>query len=159
MYYNTLIKTQGELIMKLYIEEKVVNIPADIAWKVLKEMNVWLPKLSTNKGVDYDNDGVFFKQGRKYKVTSKEGVVMDSEIYSVDEANMEIEIHAEHRPLKSILKCRVIDLGNETCKLMRTQGYPGWFGVIFTAFWGKRESGETAEYLDVWKDYAKTLLN
>ena len=43
--------------MKLYIEEKVVNIPADIAWKALKEMNVWLPKLSTNKGVDYDKDG------------------------------------------------------------------------------------------------------
>ena len=159
MYYNTLIKTQGEFIMKLYIEEKVVNIPADIAWKALKEMNVWLPKLSTNKGVDYDKDGVFFKQGRKYKVTSKEGVVMDSEIYSVDEENMEIEIHAEHKPLKSILKCRVIDLGNETCKLMRIQGYPGWFGVIFTVFWGKRESGETAEYLDVWEEYAKTLLN
>ena len=77
--------------MKLYIEEKVVNIPADIAWKALKEMNVWLPKLSTNKGVDYDKDGVFFKQGRKYKVTSKEGVVMDSEIYSVDEARLKMK--------------------------------------------------------------------
>lgn len=27
--------------MKLYIEEKVVNIPADNAWKALKEMDVW----------------------------------------------------------------------------------------------------------------------
>ena len=46
--------------MKLYREEKTVNIPVDIAWEALKEMNIWLPKLSTNKGVDYDNDGVFF---------------------------------------------------------------------------------------------------
>ena len=59
--------------MKLYIEEKVVNIPADIAWKALKEMNVWLPKLSTNKSVDYDNDGVFFKQGRKVQGNFQRG--------------------------------------------------------------------------------------
>lgn len=144
--------------MKLYREEKTVNIPVDIAWEALKEMNIWLPKLSTNKGVDYDNDGVFFKPGRKYKVTSKEDVVMDCIIYSVDEENKKIEIHAEHKPLKSILTCSVTDLGNGSCKLMRTQGYPGWFGVIFTTFWGKRESGETGEYLDVWEIHAKTLL-
>ena len=144
--------------MKLYREEKTVSIPADIAWEALKEMNIWLPELSTNKAVDYDNNGVFFKSGRKYKVTSKEDVVMDCVIYSVDEENKKIEIHAEHKPLKSILTCSVEELGNGSCKLMRTQGYPGWFGVIFTTFWGKRESGETGEYLDVWETHAKTLL-
>lgn len=83
---------------------------------------------------------------------------MDCIIYSVDEENKKIEIHAEHKPLKSVLTCSVTELGNGSCKLMRTQGYPGWFGVIFTTFWGKRESGETGEYLDVWETHAKTLL-
>ena len=102
-------------------------------------------------------DTDFFEIGRKYNITSKEGVVMDCELYSIDEENMTVEIHAEHKPLKSILICKVLNLGENRTQITRIQGYPGWFGKIFTIFWGKRESGETAEYLEVWGRYAESL--
>ena len=53
--------------------------------------------------------------------------------------------------------CKVLDLGDNRTQIIRIQGYPGWFGKIFTVFFGRRESGETAEYLEVWGNYAESL--
>ena len=143
--------------MKMYQRDKILNVSSEFAWQALKEMNKWLPDLSTNSGISYSMDTDLFEIGRKYNITSKEGVVMDCELYSIDEENMTVEIHAEHKPLKSILICKVLDLGENRTQITRIQGYPGWFGKIFTIFWGRRESGETAEYLEVWGNYAKSL--
>lgn len=143
--------------MKMYKKDKILNVSSVYAWQALKEMNKWLPDLSTNSKISYLLDNEFFVIGRKYKITSKEGIVMNCELYNIDEENMIVEIHAEHKPLKSILVCRVLDLGDNRTKIIRRQGYPGWFGKIFTVFWGNRESGETAEYLEVWGKYAKSL--
>ena len=143
--------------MKMYQRDKVLNVSSASAWQALKEMNKWLPDLSTNSGIFYSMGTNFFEIGRKYNITSKEGIVMDCELYSIDEENMTVEIHAEHKPLKSILICKVLDLGENRTQITRIQGYPGWFGKIFTIFWGRRESGETAEYLEVWGRYAESL--
>ena len=143
--------------MKIYKRDKILNVTSESAWQALKEMNKWLPDLSTNSGISYSMYTDFFEIGRKYNITSKEGVVMDCELYSIDEENMTVEIHAEHKPLKSILICKVLDLGENRTQITRIQGYPGWFGKIFTIFWGRRESGETAEYLEVWGRYAESL--
>ena len=143
--------------MKIYKRDKILNVTSESAWQALKEMNKWLPDLSTNSGISYSMDTDFFEIVRKYNITSKEGVVMDCELYSIDEENMTVEIHAEHKPLKSILICKVLDLGENRTQITRIQGYPGWFGKIFTIFWGRRESGETAEYLEVWGRYAESL--
>lgn len=143
--------------MKMYQRDKILNVSSESAWHALKEMNKWLPDLSTNSGISYSMDTDFFEIGRKYNITSKEGVVMDCELYSIDEENMTVEIHAEHKPLKSILICKVLDLGENRTQITRIQGYPGWFGKIFTVFFGRRESGETAEYLEVWGNYAESL--
>ena len=143
--------------MKMYQRDKILNVSSESAWQALKEMNKWLPDLSTNSGISYSMYTDFFEIGRKYNITSKEGVVMDCELYSIDEVNMTVEIHAEHKPLKSILICKVLDLGDNRTQIIRIQGYPGWFGKIFTVFFGRRESGETAEYLEVWGNYAESL--
>ena len=143
--------------MKIYKRDKILNVTSESAWQALKEMNKWLPDLSTNSGISYSMYTDFFEIGRKYNITSKEGVVMDCELYSIDEENMTVEIHAEHKPLKSILICKVLDLGDNRTQIIRIQGYPGWFGKIFTVFFGRRESGETAEYLEVWGNYAESL--
>lgn len=143
--------------MKMYQRDKILNVSSESAWQALKEMNKWLPDLSTNSGISYSMYTDFFEIGRKYNITSKEGVVMDCELYSIDEENMTVEIHAEHKPFKSILICKVLDLGDNRTQIIRIQGYPGWFGKIFTVFFGRRESGETAEYLEVWGNYAESL--
>ena len=143
--------------MKMYQRDKILNVSSESAWQALKEMNKWLPDLSTNSGISYSMYTDFFEIGRKYNITSKEGVVMDCELYSIDEENMTVEIHAEHKPLKSILICKVLDLGDNRTQIIRIQGYSGWFGKIFTVFFGRRESGETAEYLEVWGNYAESL--
>lgn len=143
--------------MKMYQRDKILNVSSESAWQALKEMNKWLPDLSTNSGISYSMYTDFFEIGRKYNITSKEGVVMDCELYSIDEENMTVEIHAEHKPLKSILICKVLDLGDNRTQIIRIQGYPGWFGKIFTVFFGRRESRETAEYLEVWGNYAESL--
>lgn len=140
--------------MKKYEESLVCDINSEIAWNALKMMNEWLPRLSTNKGVKYDLNGDFFYEGRKYEVVTKEGIVMNSEIYKVEEENKYIEIHASHSLLKSILTCSVEKVDENTCKLVRTQAYPGLVGFIFTTFFYKREAGETGEYLKVWSAYA-----
>lgn len=143
--------------MKMYQRDKILNVSSESAWQALKEMNKWLSDLSTNSEISYLMDTIFFEIGRKYNITSKEGVVMDCELYSIDEENMTVEIHAEHKPLKSILICKVLDLGDNRTQITRIQGYPGWFGKIFTVFFGRRESGGTAEYLEVWGNYAESL--
>ena len=124
--------------MKMYQRDKILNVSSESAWQALKEMNKWLPDLSTNSGISYSID-------------------TDCELYSMDEENMTVEIHAEHKPLKSILICKVLDLGDNRTQIIRIQGYSGWFGKIFTVFFGRRESGETAEYLEVWGNYAESL--
>ena len=143
--------------MKTYKRDKILNVTSESAWQALKDMDKWLPNLSTNSEISYSRNNNFFIIGRKYNITSKEGVVMRCELYDIDEENMKEEIHAEHKPLKSILVCKVLDLGNNTVKITRMQGYPGWFGKIFTIFWGNREFKETAEYLEVWGEYAESL--
>ena len=97
-------------------------------------LDKWLPNLSTNSEISYSRNNNFFIIGRKYNITSKEGVVMRCELYDIDEENMKVEIHAEHKPLKSILVCKVLDLGNNTVKITRMQGYPGWVGKILLFF-------------------------
>lgn len=143
--------------MKMYQRDKILNVSSESAWQALKDMDKWLPNLSTNSEISYSGNNNFFIIGRKYNITSKEGVVMDCELYSIDEENMTVGIHAEHKPLKSILICKVLDLGDNRTQITRIQGYPGWFGKIFTIFFGRRESGETAEYLEVWGNYAESL--
>lgn len=143
--------------MKIYKRDKILNVTSESAWQALKDMDKWLPNLSTNSEISYSGNNNFFTIGRKYNITSKEGVVMDCELYSIDEENMTVEIHAEHKPLKSILICKVLDLGDNRTQITRIQGYPGWFGKIFTIFWGNREFKETAEYLEVWGGYAESL--
>ena len=122
--------------MKMYQRDKILNVTSESAWQALKDMDKWLPNLSTNSEISYSGNNNFFIIGRKYNITSKEGVVMRCELYDIDEENMKVEIHAEHKPLKSILVCKVLDLGNNTVKITRMQGYPGWFGKIFTIFYG-----------------------
>ena len=144
--------------MKIYKRDKILNVTSESAWQALKDMDKWLPNLSTNSEISYSGNNNFFIIGRKYNITSKEGVVMRCELYDIDEENMTVEIHAEHKPLKSILICKVLDLGDNRTQIIRIQGYPGWFGKIFTVFFlGRRESGETAEYLEVWGNYAESL--
>ena len=143
--------------MKIYKRDKILNVTSESAWQALKDMDKWLPNLSTNSEISYSGNNNFFIIGRKYNITSKEGVVMRCELYDIDEENMTVEIHAEHKPLKSILICKVLDLGENRTQITRIQGYPGWFGKIFTVFFGRRESGETAEYLEVWGNYAESL--
>ena len=143
--------------MKIYKRDKILNVTSESAWQALKDMDKWLPNLSTNSEISYSGNNNFFIIGRKYNITSKEGVVMRCELYDIDEENMTVEIHAEHKPLKSILICKVLDLGDNRTQITRLQGYPGWFGKIFTVFSGRRESGETVEYLEVWGNYAESL--
>ncbi len=143
--------------MKIYKRDKILNVTSESAWQALKDMDKWLPNLSTNSEISYSGNNNFFIIGRKYNITSKEGVVMRCELYDIDEENMTVEIHAEHKPLKSILICKVLDLGDNRTQITRLQGYPGWFGKIFTVFSGRRESRETAEYLEVWGNYAESL--
>lgn len=143
--------------MKIYKRDKILNVTSESAWQALKDMDKWLPNLSTNSEISYSRNNNFFIIGRKYNITSKEGVVMRCELYDIDEENMTVEIHAEHKPLKSILICKVLDLGDNRTQITRLQGYPGWFGKIFTVFSGRRESRETAEYLEVWGNYAESL--
>lgn len=142
--------------MKVYTETLICNTNAKLAWEALKNMNLWLPELSTNKSVNYDHDGDFFYQGRKYEVVTKEGIVMDCEIYMIDENYKKIEIHARHSILKSLLTCSIEEIDNQHCKLIRTQAYPGCFGFIFTKFFNRREARETSEYLKVWSCYAES---
>lgn len=141
--------------MQVYVETLICNTNAEIVWNTLKDMNLWLPQLSTNKSVHYDHNGGFFYQGRKYEVVTTEGIVMDCEIYRVDDNNKRVEIHARHSILKSVLSCSVEEIDNQHCKLIRTQTYPGWFGLLFTKFFNKREAGETSEYLKIWSCYAE----
>ena len=37
--------------MKMYQRDKVLNVSSESAWQALKEMNKWLPNLSTNSGI------------------------------------------------------------------------------------------------------------
>mgnify|MGYP001654020615 FL=1 len=37
--------------MKMYQKDKVLNVSSESAWQALKEMNKWLPDLSTNSGI------------------------------------------------------------------------------------------------------------
>lgn len=127
--------------MKVYAETLICNTNAKTAWNALKDMNLWLPKLSTNQSVHYDQNGAFFYQGKQYEVVTKEGIVMDCEIYMVDENTKTVEIHARHSILKSVLTCAVKEMDNQHCKLIRTQAYRGCFGVIFTTFFNKKRSG------------------
>ena len=103
--------------MKIYKRDKILNVTSESAWQALKDMDKWLPNLSTNSEISYSGNNNFFIIGRKYNITSKEGVVMRCELYDIDEENMKVEIHAEHKPLKSILVCKVLDLGNNTVKI------------------------------------------
>ena len=144
--------------MKKYIEKLICNIPAETAWNALKEMNIWLPSLSTNKAVNYDDKEVFFYEGRKYEVITKEGISMECELYKIDETNMIVEIHAKHSILKSVLTCSIRKIDEKNCELIRTQTYLGIVGFIFTAFFNKRESDETGEYLKVWEKFAKNKI-
>ena len=114
--------------MKTYVETLTCPTSACKAWEALKEMNLWLPTLSTNRAVNYDRSSDFFYQGRTYEVVTREGVTMDSEIYLVDEAEKKVEIHASHSILKSLLTCSVERIDDHRCKLTRTQAYPGCSG-------------------------------
>ena len=140
--------------MKSYIENLDVDISAERAWEGLKHMNKWLPLLSTNKAVKYDLKGAFFHEGRLYDCVSKEGVVMHAEIIKIDEENLSVEIRAEHKPLVSLLSCSIERLSDTSCRLVRKQSYPGFFGFLFTTFFNRREAGETGEYLKVWAEYS-----
>lgn len=143
--------------MKTYVETLTCPTSASQAWAALKEMNLWLPTLSTNRAVNYDRSGDFFYQGRTYEVVTREGITMDSEIYLVDELKKKVEIHASHSILKSLLTCSVERIDDHRCKLTRTQAYPGVFGFVFATFFDHRESGETSEYLEAWAHHAQML--
>lgn len=144
--------------MKRYTEELLVDIPADTTWKALTQMHIWLKDLSTNKSVNYHDDGLpFCYTGRTYYVETQEGITMSSQLTCVDAEKRRIDIRAEHKPLVSLLSCEVIAIDETRSKLVRTQAYPGIFGALFTLFYNKRESGETSEYLRVWADFAQKL--
>lgn len=146
--------------MKRYREELVVDVSADVAWQALTEMRVWLEKLSTNKEVRYEDNGLpFCHTGRTYEVITKEGVSMKTKLCNVDAAARKIEIRAEHKPLVSLLCCEVEELDAARVKLMRTQAYPGLVGALFTLLYNRREAGEVSEYLSVWADHARTLMS
>ena len=135
--------------MKMYQRDKILNVSSESAWQALKEMNKWLPDLSTNSGISYSMYTDFFEIGRKYNITSKEGVVMDCELYSIDEENMTVEIHAEHKPLKSILICKVLDLGDNRTQIIRRQGYPFRRVSLFVFYKNKffaKIKGETTDF-------------
>ena len=144
--------------MKTYREEMVIDVDAQRAWLALQNMQDWLPLLSTNTNISYEHDGTFFFAGRTYDITTKEGVVMHCRITEVNEPARYIKIRAEHKPLVSQLTCSVEPLEKNTCRLVRTQSYPGFFGWLFTKFFNKREAGETGEYLEVWGKYAKNHM-
>ena len=83
---------------------------------------------------------------------------MSCKISEVNEDTFWIEIHARHSLLHSILHCQVIPLTSSSCQLVRTQSYPGFVGFLFNLFFKRRETGETSEYLEVWKNYAQNQL-
>ena len=145
-------------IMKIYTDKLVVNMKAEIAWEALKMMDKWLPNLSTNQAIHFEGGEDFFYEGRKYAIVTKEGIKMSCKISEVNEEAFWIEIHARHSLLHSILNCQVIPLTSSTCQLVRTQSYPGFVGFLFNLFFKRRETGETSEYLEVWKNYAQNQL-
>lgn len=67
--------------MKIYKRDKILNVTSESAWQALKDMDKWLPNLSTNSEISYSGNNNFFIIGRKYNITSKEGVVMRCELY------------------------------------------------------------------------------
>lgn len=140
--------------MKTYKEEKTVPINALKAWKALKSMEQWLPHLKTVTKLEYGASGDFFCEGRRYKVYTPEGPVMDSVITKVDEKNYTIQIDAHYFGLKSQLTCQVIPIDEVSCKVVRIQSYPGIIGTIFTGLFSHRELNETGEYVNVWSNYA-----
>lgn len=101
---------------------------------------------------------IFF-EGRKYTITTTEGIVMHCQIKHINQENYSVELSAKHKPLISHLACTIQPLGDHQCRLIRTQSYPGIFGFIFTKFLNKRESNETSEYLTIWDNYARQLLD
>ncbi|MEO1769199.1 hypothetical protein [Candidatus Enterococcus ferrettii] len=145
--------------MSKYIEHLTIGVSPQTAWEALKEMNTWLSSLSTNKAVIYDDDKNFFVEGRDYRVQTKEGIVMDSQLFKIDSDNLTVEIHAKFFVLRSLLTCQVKPITDNTCEIIRTQKYLGTVGKVFTFFFNRRESGETSEYLNVWGRYANNLAN
>ena len=145
--------------MKQYVEMIDVDISAQTAWQALQNMHKWLPLLSTNQKIDYENGDNFLVDGRKYTITTTEGILMRCQIKHINQEKYSVELYAEHKPLVSHLTCTIIPLDNEHCRLIRTQRYPGIIGFLFTHFFNKREANETSEYLTVWSNYAKQLLD
>ena len=144
--------------IKTYIDKLIVNMKAEIAWEALKMMDEWLPSLSTNQAIYFKGGEDFFYEGRKYHIVTKEGIKMSCEISEVNEEAFWIEIHARHSLLHSILNCQVIPLTSSTCQLVRTQSYPGFVGFLFNLSFKRRETGETSEYLEVWRNYDQNQL-
>lgn len=144
--------------MNAYIEEKTIPISSELAWQALTEMNMWLPKLSTNESLQYDTTAPFFEEKKNYFVKTKEGIVMKSQLFKIDEESRKVEIHAHWFVLHSVLFCEVSPISEKRCKIIRTQSYPNLVGTVFTSLFNKRESGETSEYLDVWENYAMNML-
>lgn len=137
--------------MKTFVESLEVNASVQQAWKALLKMDLWLPKLSTNRSISWQRDQhPFCVQGRQYQCTTKEDVVMTCQIVEVNEALREIRIRAEHRPLVSLLTCQIESIDAQRCRLIRRQSYPGLVGWLFTKLYQKREANETGEYLKVW---------
>lgn len=143
--------------MKTYRAERIIQTDAAIAWRALSEMNLWLPKLSTVRKIEYDKATTFFQNGRNYNVFTPEGIVMRSQISKIDTKNMSILIKAHFVMIKSQLICRVTSINNTSCKVIREQGYPGLVGNLFTCVYGKREFNETDEYLCAWEAHASSI--
>ena len=56
--------------MKIYKRDKILNVTSESAWQALKDMDKWLPNLSTNSEISYSRNNNFFIIGRKYNITS-----------------------------------------------------------------------------------------
>lgn len=46
--------------MKIYKRDKILNVTSESAWQALKDMDKWLPNLSTNSEISYSRNNNFF---------------------------------------------------------------------------------------------------
>lgn len=145
--------------LNTFTAQHTVDVSADQAWKALENMHVWVPQLSSNSAIEYDDSDVspsqpFLTAGRRYIIITRENIRMTCTITEISEKQRIVKIQAQHKPLTSHLVCLIIPRGDSACTLVRTQEYPGFVGTLFVLLFSRREGSETQEYLHAWARFA-----
>lgn len=144
--------------MREFIQKKKIDVPSDVAFFALKQINKWIFDVDIIKDITYEDDNKeFCVKNRKFKLTYKDGTEMEAIISEINETGRYLKIEKKHSLIKIDLYFKVNELGDGKCELVRKYTYNGIVGSIFTYFNDKDENIEFSEYLDVWEKYAKNL--